>query len=258
MIYRLDADTNGTLSIQQAIDQEQMVNLPCSTFEQLDRHRLWLQQNISPGDWVILDTLSTMLETTRADRVLGSNLDEPLWEASKVNKYFGDKEALSVYRMSTQLNLRALKNLRARGARILCLCHEADIKDPMAQMKLSGPEVNPAMVGDLIAASSCVFRLTMLTENRVNPQTGEVLVPEGTRVLYLRRTDSFTAKYQADPQYSDAVPRAIIAPTMQKIFDVLHSVPDWVTVYGFPGVGKTTLGGTLIQTSLHATQGTHV
>lgn len=241
--YRLDADLNGTDSIAPYITTGKVINLDCSTFEQFDKHRVELQKHITPGDIVCLDTMSTMLTTTRADRQVGNKIDEPLWEVNKINKYFGDKEYLAVYNMATQLTIRALKNLRARGAQIICLCHEDEVMDAMAGMKMAGPQVNPAMVGELIAASSDVFRLVNLIAPIMNTD-GTTKVPAGERILYLRRTDAYTAKFHVARERSAEIPNGIVNPTLEKLWGVLGKHSSWLTIYGHPGAGKTSLAAT--------------
>lgn len=246
--YRLDADLNGTDSIAPYIKSAtnpngKITNLACSTFEEFDKHRVELQKSIVPGDIICLDTMSTMLTTTRADRQVGNKIDEPLWEPNKIKKYFGDKEYLAVYNMATQLTIRALKNLRARGAQIICLCHEDEVMDAMAGMKMAGPQVNPAMVGELVAASSDVFRLVNLTAPILNPD-GSTKVPTGERILYLRRTDAYTAKFHVARERSEKIPSGIINPTIAKLCEVLGKQPSWLTIYGHPGAGKTSLAAT--------------
>lgn len=234
---------NGTDSIQSYIDSGAVVNLECPTFTEFDKHRLSLQQTVKPGDFVCLDTVTKMLSTTRADRQVGSNPGEPLWDPAKVNKYFGDKEYLAVYNMATQLVMRALLNLRARGAKIIVLAHEDEVTDAMAGMKMAGPQVNPAMVGELIASSSDVFRLVALTNPVVN-EAGKVVFPADTRVLYLRRSDSYTAKFHVARDRSDKIPKALPNPTLPALWDTLGKVSSFLTVYAHPGAGKTTLMAT--------------
>lgn len=242
-IYRMNADENGTDSIQAYINDGRVTDLECPTFEAFDQHRVELQRKIVPGDIIILDTITRMLETTRTDRQLGNEIDAPLWEPVKVNKYFGDKEYLAVYNMAAQLTMRALHNLRARGAQIIVIAHESEVKDPMAGMKMAGPNVNPAMVDNLIGASSDVFRLVNLTTPLRN-DTGEVVLPADTRVLYLRRTDDMTAKFQVARELSAGIPKAIVDPTMQKLYETLGKRPAFLTVYGHPGAGKSTFACT--------------
>lgn len=249
-VWRLDADMNGTKSIQPYIDAGTLINLECPTFSEFDAHRLALQKEVQRGDFVILDTVSTMLSTTRSDRQLGSNSAEPLWEPKKIDRYFGDKEYLAVYNMAGQLVLRGLKNLRARGANIIAICHEDDVKDAIAGMTMSGPKLNPAMVNELTAASSDVFRLVTLTNDRVD-SNGTLLWPADTRVLYLRRSEDFTAKFHVPREFSAKIPRAIPNPTMPKLWKVLHGIPEFLTIYGFPGTGKTSLAATVLD-SLNA------
>lgn len=241
--FRLNADRNGTDSIQAYIDAEKIIDLPCPTFDDFDKHRIALQKDIQPGDIVCLDTITTMLETTRDDRVLGNKIDEPLWEVSKVNKFFGDKEYLNTYKMAGGLTMRALHNLRARGAQIIVIAHETEVQDAMAGMKMAGPAMNPAMVDTLIGASSDVFRLVSLTAPITNAE-GAVIYPVDTRILYLRRTDAFTAKFQVARERSAQIPRGIPDPTMGKLYDILGKRPAFVTIYGHPGSGKTSLTAT--------------
>ncbi len=244
-IYRLDCDSTGTDSIATYIEQGAIVNIPCPTFSAFDVAARGLQDTIEPGDTVIFDTLSSLLETTRGDMMLGDDPRASLWEQH--TKFFGDKQFMNTYRGAQNLTLRRIRNLVARGAHGIVVCHEAEGKDPMASMKMSIPMVNPAMVDDLIAACSDVFRLSLLTSDVYNGE--KVALPRGSHVLYLRRTDEYTAKFHVDPQRRDPdkIPSGIVAPTMAKLYDVLGKVPQCLCLYGNPGVGKTTLACSVVE-----------
>lgn len=245
-VYRFAADSTGYDSIQSYIDDKRIINIPCPTFRAFDDAARALQDTIVPGDGVIFDTLSSLLETTRGDMMLGENPSESLWDQH--SKFFGDKQFMNTYRGAQNLTLRRIKNLVNRGAYCIVVCHQAEGKDPMAAMRMEVPMVNPAMVDDLIAACSDVFRLAAMTENQYNDE-GKVTLRKDDRVLYLRRTDDFTAKFHVDPSRVDIskIPNGIIAPTMTKLCDTLKKVPSCLCLYGHPGSGKTTLAASLCE-----------
>ena len=241
--YRLDVDLNGTDSIQSYIDSGKVINLECPTFDDFDKHRMMLMPKIEPGDTVMLDTVSKMLSTIRTDRVVGTKINEPLNDPKIINRFFGDKEYLAIYNYAAQLTMRALNNFRARGARVIVLAHEDEVNDQITGMKSQGPMVNPAMVGELIASSSDVFRLVSLTEPVVDAE-GKTVFARDTRVLYLRRSDSFQAKFHVERSRSESIPKALPDPTLPKLWTLLGKQSSWLTVYGHPGAGKTSLGCT--------------
>jgi hypothetical protein len=241
--YRLDADMNGTDSIQDYIDDGRIINLPCATFADFDRHRQDLMRTLEPGDNVMLDTASALLTTTRIDRMLGNRNEDALWDPSKINKFFGDKEYLAVYNMATSLVMRGINNFRARGAHVIVLTHEDEVRDAMAGLKMAGPQGNPAFVEALIASSSDVFRLVSLTDPVVD-EKGNTIFARETRVLYLRRTESATAKFHVSRELSEKIPKALPDPTLPKLWKVLGKQSSVLTIYGHPGAGKTSLGAT--------------
>lgn len=243
-IYRFSADSTGVDSIQSYVDDGRIINIPCATFKEYDIAARALQDTIQPGDGVIWDTLSSLLETTRGDMMLGENSSDSYWDQHE--KFFGDKQTLNTYRGAQNLNLRRIKNLTARGAFGIVVCHESEGKDPMAAMKMAVPMVNPAMIDDLIAACSDVFRLVAITSNQYD-DAGKKTLSEDDRVLYIRRTSEFTAKFHVDPAKVDpkSLPAGIVSPTMEKVQQVLKKIPMCMCVYGHPGSGKTTLAATL-------------
>jgi len=199
-----------------------------------------------PNDVVIFDTISSALETTRGDMMLGDNPSASLWEQH--GKFFGDKQFLNTYRGAQNLTLRRIRNLIARGAYAIVLAHEMEGRDPMTEIgKMAVPLVNPAMVDDLIAACSDVFRLRLLTSPVYDGE--RIAIPAGKRVLYLRRTDEYTAKFHVDPDRvnPDTIPSGIIEPTMTRLVETLNKIPRCVCIYGNPGAGKTTLAASIVQ-----------
>lgn len=245
-VYRLDSDMNGVDSISDYVADGRIVNLECPSFDAFDDYCIELQNKLQPGDTIIVDTVSAILNTTRGDRQLGNTAGEKLWRPDKLQKFFGDKEYLAVFNMAGQFVMRRLRNLRSRGARIIALTHESEAKESTVGIsyKMAVPDVNPAMVGDLISASSDVFRLEALTEDVANNE-GKIIFPEGTRVLRLRRKEGvFTAKFHVDRARSAGIPKSLPSPTIPKLWKTLGKQSTWLTIYGHPGAGKTSLAAT--------------
>lgn len=241
--FRLDTDQNGTDSFQSYIDAGKVENLECPTFEVFDKHRLHLMRVLQPGDWVCIDTANVMLNTTRMDKMLGSNPGEPLWNPAQIDKFFKEKEGWGLYTMPTAFLLRSINNFRARGARVIVLCHEDEQDDEHTGLTSQGPQGNPDFVKQLIARSSDLFRLYSLPSDIRNEQ-GEVVFKAETRVLYLRRTDQFQAKFHVERQFSDGIPKALTDPTLPKLWATLHKQSSVLCIYGHPGAGKSSLAVT--------------
>jgi hypothetical protein len=169
-----------------------------------------------------------------------------LWE--KRGRFLeGDKAYLNYYRMAASLVLRRLKNLSARGARIVAVCHEDEILDEttVPASKRRGPMVNPAMVGLLSGASSDIYRLEAIIDPilEMDPETGEAttVAQPNDRVLWLRRQPHFIAKYSCDIERSPKIAKGLLNPTLPKVYEHLGCRPPFMLLYGANGAGKTTL-----------------
>ena len=232
----------GTESVQNLINAGLVKHTPVPTFPAFDKAVVDLLPKVSEEDVVIIDTLSTLGNTTRGDFRLGTEESEDLW--SKRNLYFGgDKNFLTQYEAAEKMIMRRIKNLRARGARIVTIVHEDEQVDQITMSKKRAPQLNQAFYGSLMAHSTDVFRLSMFTEDVVGPQ-GDVRYAAGTRVLYLKAAeglDGHVAKYHVPREVADTLPKGITDPTMPKLFETLGKKPGWLVIYGPPGVGKTTL-----------------
>lgn len=241
MIHLFDADLNGTDSINRVLESREINYIPCPTFNIFEQKVVELLPKIGPQDLVIIDTLTSLLNTTRGDAKLGTDITKSLFDVGSQKYLSGDKNFLTVYEFAAQITMRRLKNLRARQCRLIVNCHEAEVRDESwGNMKRQGPEVNPALVGVLMAASSDVFRLEHLTSPIVNPATGEVAVPIGQRVLWLRRTETFMAKFHVERSIAEHLQDGVVDPTLPKLYGILDKRPSWLTVYGHPSAGKTT------------------
>lgn len=242
MIYHLDADMNGLDSIQDRIVSGKVTRLPCPSIQAFDRNCVALINNVGPDDTVVLDTIGSMLDTIRGDFKLGDESADLL--ANVNSKYLsGDKNYLVVFEAAAQVVMRRIKNLRARDCHIIVTAHEDEVRDDttLPAIKRFGPAVNPAMIGRLVGAASDVFRLYQQLGDLVNPENPvEVTVPDGTRLLRLRKTVNEIAKFHVTPDRSDAIAQLMREPTMPKLCAHLGKRPSFLVVYGGPGVGKTT------------------
>lgn len=241
MIHWLDTDMHGDDSVRDLINAGKVKHYKIGSnknFEDAVREIMVLPD---PQNHVVVpDTLGSLLETTRQDARLGTDATIDIFDKAKVKFLEGDKNFLNVYQLAQSVVMRRLKNLANRGFRIHAVCHEDEALDPATMTKKQSPSVNPAMIEPLINQSSDVVRLRMVPED-IMGQDGKLLVKAGTRVLYMRPSDEFRAKYNVPRDQSDAIPRYITDPTMEKVFATLDKKPTFLTIYGYSGAGKTTL-----------------
>jgi hypothetical protein len=245
MIFLLDADMNGTDSIQYLIDAGLVRHIPCPGYMDFDAACKWLVQNATVDDVVVLDTISQMAFATRGDAKLGTNPDADLWD--KRGLFLdGDKNYLTVYEMAGQFIMRRLRNIRARGIRIITTAHETEQTDKAEgyAVKKIAPAMNKALYESLRSVTSDVFRLWVLRSPIYNQQSREVLYPSGTRVFQIQSTEAAVAKYHTDPFTAMSLPTHVpiknaITPALPTLYRTLKKVPTWVNIYGEQGAGKT-------------------
>lgn len=232
----------GTESVQDLIDAGKVKHITLPSFPAFDLACNDLVKAVTPEDVVILDTISTLANTMRGDFRLGVEESNDLW--GKRNLYFGgDKNFLTQYEAAEKMIMRRLKNLRARGCRIVTIVHEDEQVDQITMTKKRAPQLNQAFYGSLMAHSTDVFRLSMFFED-VKGNDGKLLYKSGTRVLYLQSAEGpegHVTKYHVTRDVADALPKGIIDPTMSKLIATLKKKPGWLVIYGAPGLGKTTL-----------------
>jgi hypothetical protein len=243
MLYYLDTDGNGIDSISDVLQAKpkEITRIPIRTFDEFDVFVSSIVNKLKPTDVVVLDTLNSLANMTRGDVKLGTDPTELLMP--KRDKILADKNYLTVYELAGQFILRRLKNLgkSGEGARIIVTCHEAEKIDDstIPPTKRRGPDVNPALLGALLGASSDVFRLRSLEEGITNDK-GEIVLPADTRIMELRRTDEIMAKFHVPLSKVPEIKRILVQPTLPKLYEHLGKKPTWLTIYGSPGVGKST------------------
>lgn len=237
-IYLLDADLGGTDSVQHLIDSGAVKHIPIHSFPVYEETVAKLLPVVGPEDLIILDTVSQFANTVRGDMKLGTDVAASLWDKRSV--YFSDKNYLTVYEATAQVVMRRLKNLRARGARIITTLHEDDQRDEISMTKKRAPAVNQAFYKAIMASSSDVFPLSVVTEDELN-EDGSIKLSAGTRILHMRMSDDYVTKVHVPRTISEKLPRGIKDPTLPKLYTVLQKRPSWLVLYGPPGVGKTSL-----------------
>lgn len=237
-VYLLDADLGGTDSVDHLIKAGLVKHIPIHSFPAYEEIVAKLLPIVGPDDLIILDTVTSFANTTRGDMKLGTDLSASLWDKRSV--YFSDKNYLTVYEAASQVIMRRLKNLRARGARIITTLHEDDQRDEISMTKKRAPAVNEAFYKALMAASSDVFPLSVVLEDQLDDQ-GNVKLAAGTRILHMRMSDDYVTKVHVPRHVSEKLPRGIKDPTLPKLYSVLQKRPSWLVIYGPPGAGKTSL-----------------
>lgn len=238
MFYLLDADMNGADSIAPLIASGAVTHLPCGTYPDFRDHTTRLLSKVGQDDVVILDTVTLMADTTRGDIKVGPAPEADLWEMR--GKLLLDELNRNSYDAAGKMIMRPLRNLRARGARIITVCHEGEQEDKTTLTKKIGPAVNPALFSSLVGSASDMFRLTMLSEPIIDGE-GNVKIPAYARVLEMRPNEDALTKFHVARDLSEKIPKKLVEPTLTKLYKVLGKKPSWLLLYGSPGVGKTTL-----------------
>lgn len=243
MLFWYDCDLKGNDSVRKALATGPATHIKCPSYTVFDKAVREVLPHTGPDDLHVIDTLTNLLETTRSDAKLGTDvLNTDLWD--KRGKYLeGDPQYLNVYQLAQQFIMRRLVNITARDARLLVVCHEMEQRDPRTFTNVKLPGVNPALVDVLVGRSSDVFYLRTITEDIMDPENpGVIACPCDTRVLYLRPDETRPViKYGVDIDRSTSIPRRIVNPSLPELYEVLGKKMSWGTIYGAPGAGKTTL-----------------
>jgi hypothetical protein len=244
--------------VKPLVDAGRVTLLPCATYTAFEAHTKALREKVEwvdgvneagdpckvvkpHDDLVILDSVSRMADSTRGDFKLGP--DETEFWGKRDIYYKGDTYNFGAYEAAGNFIMRHLRNLNVRGYRIVAICHEDEQKDENEGIKKRGPALNPAFWQSLRATSSDIYRLTVVPEDTTDAE-GNLVARAGTRLLQTTLDEIAICKYTAPPTLEGefkVVPKYLANPTMRKITRMLGVQPDFVTLYGDPGAGKTTL-----------------
>lgn len=257
MIYTLDADIGGTEVVQHLIDAKLVTRYPCQMFRDFDQAVLDIMPKLHPGDTVIVDTISSLANQTRGDHKLGTDTLEELWDKSHL--FFGDKFGQMAYEATQQQIMRRIRNIMSYGerfikegkepVRLIILAHQREQKDPVTGIAGAyGPDLNQAFFSALYGTASDMFRLDVQIGNDTDDM-GRTKVPDGTRILHLKRTEEQICKNRCQIEVSKKLPKGILEPTIPKLWEVLHRKPRCLVIYAPGGAGKTTFAHTEAQTT---------
>jgi hypothetical protein len=241
MIHYFCCDGNGFDSVADIIEAHPTAVTvhDIKSYEHFDDVSTKLLSKIKTGDTVILDTISSLANTTRGDLKVGTDPTQSYW--AKKDKYMGDSTNRNAYDAAGQLILRRMKDFKAVGAYILVTAHESEREDitVVPPMKKRAPDVNAALLGNLIGSSSDVVRLFVNAE-AVCDSEGNIKYPARSRLLELGPSDEFVSKIHVPLAYSGKVPSIIKRPSYTKLCKALGKTPTWLTIYSPPGSGKST------------------
>lgn len=236
-VYLLNADHHGNDGIAHLIESKKIVEYVCDSFNSYDRYTYELMTKVGQDDFVIVDTMSSLAETTRGDLKIGSEDDGLIWD--KREKLQGEAYGTS-YKTAQVLIMRRLVNLRKRRAHVITTTWETDQRDDGTKISQRAPDVNPKFFTALLGASSDIIRLTEVHED-IRDSSGNVKVAKGSRTLQLRPSDDAVIKVQVRRDLVEKIPKFLVNPTWAKLCTTLGKIPSWLTLYGPPGVGKTSL-----------------
>ncbi len=239
-IHLFDADLNSADSIQHLLDGGLVEYHACRTFPGFLAAKERVRRTLEPGDQVIIDTFTSLIDLCRMNAKLGTERDAERDWSSRALYLGGDKGFLAVYNYATDMTMAHISDFRATGATVITLAHEDQEMDPLTLVRKRGPKANAAAVDALIRKSSDVMRLTVQQDDEKD-EKGNVKVAAGTRMLLWRNTDEMIAKVHVARHLDGALPRGARNPTLAKVREILQKTPSWLTIYGAPGAGKTTL-----------------
>lgn len=240
--YFLEADQNGTDSVQHHIDAGRVQVRFCPSHEKFEKALIEIQRIAEAGDTIVVDTVNSAVDSHRLDAKFGTDPFASLLDRKHLY-LSGDKNYATVYNWTTDSMIRRLKNVVACGIHLVTVSHESAAVNALTGIKERAPQMNPALLDIFKRAPSDIVRLTVLTQPIMHADGQTVRFPIGTRMLQLRQTDEAIAKYKVIPERTDKIPTLLPIPLvggMHRLISVLGKRPTWLHCYGEPGVGKTT------------------
>ena len=239
MIYIADCE-EGTASIGNLVASGDVVPVTCSKFAHVE-DAFWRVKRgeVAGVDMFGWDTMTTMATTTRHDIIVdpeelgGASLWLHKGKLTAAQRDWGN--------MSDLMN-RLARMIRSLPIPTVFVCHEGEREDPQTGINKFGPDLNQAILRDVIAFSDAMVRLSIAPESFKAPDGKEY--PAGTRVLRLASNGNAMAKVRVPEDV--VVPPIIADPDFTKLVAALGFVPKKLTIYGASGVGKTRFLGSYV------------
>lgn len=256
MIHHIDTDMKGLPYQYRPMAEEgsRLKSYKIATYQEYEDLCDTLAQTIAPGDMVIVDTLSQLVESTleylreRAMAAAGiTKASEALALFAQVSAYGKD------YKDSKSLIMQKIKNFSARGARVLLNIHQktaymdADRSSivstfkgvPMDAAKVIGPSLNNQLFEIVNARATDIYRLSRFNSD-IEAEDGRAAIPYGTRLLHLAENPDDVIKSSAPPEKLQALRDGLLNPTLPALYKLIGGKPEMMVIYSPPGVGKTT------------------
>jgi len=256
MIYHLDCDLKGLPYQYRDIASEgtRLKTFKLATYQEYEACCDTLAEQVTPNDFVVVDTLSQLVEATLEylrERAMAAN---GIVRASDAIELFEKVSAFGRdYKDSKGLIMQKIKNLSARGARILLNVHQksaymdsdraaivSTFKGiPMDAVKMITPSLNNQLFEIVNARATDIYRLSRYNEDVID-EAGNMTIPYGTRLLHLSENPNDVIKSSAPPDKIASLRAGMLNPTLPKLYALIGGKPEMMVVYSPPGVGKTT------------------
>jgi len=196
---------------------------------------------------LVLDTISSLSTLVRHDLMGDGKLG--IWQNRGVYR----ADTRSEYRATADMVSRMLQHFRRLPIATVFVAHEEERLDPAGVLK-RGPALSPALLKDVVGWSHVLAHLGQTTHAVTLPNGREI--PAGTRRLRVEPDNRYMAKARRRVDLPP-LPPVILEPTLRDLREILDGTGEpypWATLYGPPGVGKTSLvvGATYARRSAEA------
>ena len=240
MIYIADCE-EGTASIANLVTSGEVQRHDCKQFSDV-QEAFWKVKRgeVAGVDLFAWDTVTTMATTTRHDIVVAP---DDLGQSSLWDNRGKLTAAQRDWGSASDLINRLARMIRALPMPTIFVCHEGEREDPQTGIKKFGPDLNQAILRDVIAFSDAMLRLSIAPEAFKAPDGQDY--PAGTRVLRLASNGNAMAKVRVPEDVT--IPPIIADPDFAKLVAALGFVPKKLTIYGPSGAGKTRFVGSYVK-----------
>jgi hypothetical protein len=186
-------------------------------------------------DVVAFDSVTMLVERTLGALALEGKIGG-LW----TNRKLLVNDRWAGYNAMTTITNRLLMEIRELQTVSIFICHEGKREAPDGSGIKLGPDVNPGVGKTIVGWTDILAHLGRVQRSVETPQ-GKI--PAGTRRLRLVEDDVYMAKARV-PRELQPIKEVIVDPVLDDLLAAVK-MPEQkmcrITLYGAPGVGKTTL-----------------
>lgn len=237
----------GARSVNHLVASGAVEVINANKFEDVENVVWQIIRNERKADGIIIDSITSLATTTRQDLIVDPAMmnNASLWQnRAKLTAAQRDWGNMS------DLIGRLMRLLRDNtNVPIIAICHEGEREDLTTGMDKKGPDLNAALLKEVIHFSDAVLRLSLL--GATIEVEGQRYAP-GTRVLRLIGNEQCMAKVRI-PGNMPQPPEILPDPTKARFLKVVGEMPHAVALYGPSGAGKTTLACELLVNKTNST-----